>query len=83
MKHVMQNVISTVNFIKSNGLNHRQFRAFLKDIDSNYDDIVYYSYVRWLSRESSVKRFWVLRKEIMIFIEDKGKILVFLMMMNG
>ena len=41
MKHVMKNVISTVNFIKSNGLNHRQFRAFLEDIDSNYDDIVY------------------------------------------
>ena len=69
----MQNVISTVNFIKSNGLNHRPFRAFLEDIDSNYDDIVYYSHIRWLSRESLVKRFWVLREEIMIFMDDKGK----------
>ncbi|CAK1578448.1 unnamed protein product [Parnassius mnemosyne] len=47
-QNVMKVVVSTVNFIKSRGLNHRQFRQFLDDIESEYGDLLYYTEVRWL-----------------------------------
>ena len=51
MGHVMTVVTKTVNFIRSRGLNHRQFRAFLEEENSVYEDVPYHTEVRWL-RES-------------------------------
>lgn len=45
----MKVVIKTVNFIKSKGLNHRDFQTFLEQMESEYGDVLYYSKVRWLS----------------------------------
>nr|XP_022900894.1 general transcription factor II-I repeat domain-containing protein 2A-like [Onthophagus taurus] len=42
-QNVMKVVVSTVNFIKSRGLNHRQFKQFLDDIESEYGDLLYYT----------------------------------------
>lgn len=51
MDHIMQIVVKTVNFISARGSNHRQFKEFLKNVDAEYGDIVYYfTEVRWLSR---------------------------------
>lgn len=49
-QNVMQIVISTVNFIRSKALNHRQFMDFLADMNAEYGDAIYFSEVRWLSR---------------------------------
>lgn len=73
MENVMKNVVSTVNFIRSKGLNHRQFQAFLSEVGSDHDDIIYFSHVRWLSRSATLTRFWSLRKEIETFMASKGK----------
>lgn len=41
MNHVMQVVIKTVNnYIRSYALPHRQFKEFLKELDSEYGDVV-------------------------------------------
>jgi len=32
---------SAVNFMRSRGLNHRQFKAFLDEIESDYRGIMY------------------------------------------
>ena len=48
--HVMKKVVSTINFIKSRALNHRQFQQFLKDVEAECGDLIYYCEVRWLSK---------------------------------
>ena len=45
-KHVMGPVIKAVNFIRSRGLNHRQFQRFLDDLDTEHQDLAYFSEVR-------------------------------------
>ena len=68
---VMNDVITCVNYIRSRGLNHRQFKAFIAELDSDYSDVVYFSAVRWLSRAATLRRFWNLRKEIQSFMTSK------------
>ena len=73
MKHVMEKVVSTINFIRSKGLNHRQFQSFLTEVGSDHDDVIYFSQVRWLSRAATLARFWSLLHEIKTFMTVKGK----------
>ena len=70
---VMSVVISTVNYIRKTGLNHRQFKHFLETIESEYGDLLYHTEVRWLSRGNVLKRFFDLRMEIDIFMNEKLK----------
>lgn len=72
-KEIMDTVTSTVNFIRRNGLTHRQFQKFLEDLEAEHGDVVYYCEVRWLSRGAVLERFFDLRKEIGNFMEMKGK----------
>ncbi|XP_065658130.1 general transcription factor II-I repeat domain-containing protein 2A-like [Hydra vulgaris] len=73
MKNVMELVIHTVNFIRSRGLNHRQFKQLLEGCGSEAEDVIYFSQVRWLSRAATLKRFWILLPEIVLFLKIKGK----------
>lgn len=73
IQDVMSIVVKTVNFIKSRGLNHRQFQEFLKETNAEYGDVIYFCDVRWLSRGKMLKRVFDLRKEIAAFMESKDK----------
>ena len=73
--HVMKKVVSTINFIKSRALNHRQFQQFLEDVEAECGDLIYYCEVRWLSKGKMLKRFHDLRDEIATFMDMKGKII--------
>uniref|UniRef100_A0A672FRL1 SPIN-DOC-like zinc-finger domain-containing protein n=1 Tax=Salarias fasciatus TaxID=181472 RepID=A0A672FRL1_SALFA len=73
MKHVMDIVVKTVNFLKSRGLNHRQFKTFLEQSEADFGDVIYFTAVRWLSRGATLKHFFNLRKEIREFMESKGQ----------
>jgi len=70
---IMKEVVSIINFIRSNGLNHRQFQSFLIEINAEYGDVLYYTAVRWLSRGRVLERFFMLRQEIYNFLKEKGK----------
>lgn len=48
-KEVMQRVVNVVNYIVSRSLKHRQFRQLIEDYDTEYNDLVTHSEVRWLS----------------------------------
>ena len=72
MKEVMDVVVKTLNFIRSRGLNRRQFKSFLVDMDSEYGELLYHTEVKWLSRGNVLKRFFALRNEIASFMKMKN-----------
>jgi len=71
MAHVIRPVKQMVNFIRSRGLNQRQFSIFLNDLESEYSGLPYFTEVRWLSFSTVLERFWKLRDAIQIFLESK------------
>ena len=64
-------LIKLINFLKSRELNHRQFKEFLKDLGSEYGDVIYNTEVRWLSRGAMLRRIYDLKKDIQLFVEMK------------
>ena len=70
---VMNPVIKLVNFIRSHGLNHRQFREMLKETHTESVDLPYYTAIRWLSCLKVLTRVFELQKEIYEFLKGKGK----------
>ncbi|KAI6648980.1 General transcription factor II-I repeat domain-containing protein 2-like isoform X2 [Oopsacas minuta] len=70
-QNVMDVVVKVINFICAKGVNHRHFKALLKELDSQYRDILYHCEVLWLSRGRVLQRFNDLFTEIIIFIIEK------------
>ena len=69
---VMNDVITIVNYIKSHALNHRQFKAILKEYDTNYGELVYHSEVRWLSKGAVLDHVFHLFDPIKQFFAEKS-----------
>ena len=61
---VMDDVIKMVSNIKASPLNHRIFQQLCKEMGSDYEALLYYSHVRWLSRGKVLQRFYILRQAI-------------------
>ncbi|KAI3351118.1 hypothetical protein L3Q82_005683 [Scortum barcoo] len=70
--NVMSVVVKCINQIRSRGLQHWRFRAFLEEMESEYEDVLYFTEVRWLSRGNVLKRFFELREEVKAFMEKDG-----------
>ncbi|KAL4082394.1 hypothetical protein QTP88_029992 [Uroleucon formosanum] len=70
---VMKQVVKIVNFIRSNELNRRTFQEFLKELISQYGDVLYHTEVRWLSKGKVLERFFSIRHEITLFLATKEK----------
>ncbi|XP_071750241.1 general transcription factor II-I repeat domain-containing protein 2A-like [Lepeophtheirus salmonis] len=73
MDHVNSVVIKTVNYIRSRGLNYREFQEFLRHLENQSEDVTYFTEVHWLSRASTLQRFWLLLDEIILFLKLKQK----------
>ena len=74
MPHITDVVISTVNYIRANAINHRKFKEFLQSVESKNGDLVMYTHVRWLSRSECIKRFYLLLPEVKNFLNGKKHI---------
>lgn len=73
LNNVMEIVVKIVNYIRSHAQNHRQFKQFLSEVDSEQGDVIYFSDVRWLSKGKTLLRFWELKDEIMFFLQLRDK----------
>jgi hypothetical protein len=62
----MEVVVASINFIKS-----RQFKEYLADLFSEYEDVSYCE-VSWLSRGQMLKRCYYLGQDIADFMDIKG-----------
>ena len=80
---VMNVVIEIINKIKAKALNHRQCRMLLEEMDSMYSDLLLHNKVRWLSKGEVLKRFAACLKEVKIFLEPKGLIILNWNRQNG
>ncbi|XP_065673969.1 general transcription factor II-I repeat domain-containing protein 2B-like [Hydra vulgaris] len=73
IEKILDKVASVVNFIRARGLNNHQFASLLNENDSEYEDLLYYTEVRWLSCHKVLKAFNHLKTEIFQFLEVKGQ----------
>ncbi|KFM69639.1 Zinc finger BED domain-containing protein 5, partial [Stegodyphus mimosarum] len=70
---VMKTVVSTVNYIQAGELIHRKFKSLLEEVGSQYSDVLLRTSVRWLSRGKVLERFFSLRQEIMLYLQQNNK----------
>ncbi|XP_077137137.1 general transcription factor II-I repeat domain-containing protein 2-like [Ranitomeya variabilis] len=70
---VMKIVVSCVNFIRANALNHRQFQEFLSELNVAYEDVLYHTEVHWLSQGRVLRHFYDLLPQITDFMLSKNK----------
>lgn len=70
--HVMDTVTKVTNLIRggNRSLNHRKFVAFLDEVDAAYGDLQLHTEIRWMSRGKCLERFFALRMEIPLFLEE-------------
>ncbi|KAF3837715.1 hypothetical protein F7725_009483, partial [Dissostichus mawsoni] len=68
----MDLVTKTTNLIRggNRSLNHRKFIAFLDEVNAAYGDLQMHTEIRWMSRGKCLERFFALRAEIPVFLED-------------
>lgn len=71
---VMKTVINIVNYIRARELNHRRFKSLLEELGCEYNDVLLHTSVRWLSRGKVLERFFSLRHEIILFLEQNNKV---------
>ena len=72
MQNVMSVVVKTVNLVRKQGLNHRQFQHLSLEMNAEYGDLLFYCEVRWLSRGAMLRRVYQLRNELSAFVAQKG-----------
>ena len=73
MKKKLAIIIRIVNFIKSSAVNSRLFSQLCKHVDSNHENLLFHTNVRWLSKGNMLARVYGLKDEVSIFLESQGK----------
>lgn len=70
---VLKDVTKMVNYIMARALNCRQFQALLDEVQAQYNTLLMYNNVRWLSRGRVLERFVSCLDEIRLFMNEKGQ----------
>lgn len=74
LKDVMNTIVNIINFIRARELNHRKFKDLLEELQANYGDVILHTAVRWLSKGKVLERFFHLKHEIILFLQQSGKV---------
>ncbi len=70
---IQEAVVKCVNFAIAGALNSRLFQNLCRDMDSEHEALLFYSKVRWLSKDNVVNRVFELRGQLKLFLEMQGK----------
>ncbi|KAG6924068.1 zinc finger BED-type containing 9 [Chelydra serpentina] len=70
---VFKGLVKVVNCMKSSSLNTRLFKRFCQDMGSDFDVLLFYTSVRWLSAGNVLNRVFQLREELDLFLQAQGK----------
>ena len=70
---IFKGLVKVVNYIKSSAVNTRLFRKLCQDMGSNFEVLLFYTSVRWLSAGNVVNRIFELREELTFFLQSQGK----------
>ena len=73
MKKKLAIIIRIVNFINSSAVNFRLFSQLCKHMDSNHENLLFHTNVRWLSKGNMLARVYGLKDEVSIFLGSQGK----------
>ncbi|XP_068227657.1 protein FAM200B-like [Palaemon carinicauda] len=63
-----------VNYVKGSALNTHLFRELCRDMDANYNDLLFHTQVRWLSKGNMLARVFELQEEIKLFLSYSNKV---------
>ena len=72
-KETLAVIKKVVKCIKGNDCNTRLFGQMCKDLESDHQQLLYDTEIRWLSSGNMLSRVHELRKEIVQFLEYKGQ----------
>ena len=73
LEQALDCAIKIVNYIKASPLNFTLFRKLCKDMNAEYDSLLYYTSVRWLSKGNMLIRLVHLLPEVNEFFEIQHK----------
>ena len=68
----LNKIIKIVKFIKTSALNSRLFARLCQDVGSDHKCLLFHTEVRWLSRRNMTRRVFELKRELLIFFEEKN-----------
>ena len=73
LKQTLDSAIKILNYIKASALNTRLFRKLCQDMESEHQNLVYHTSVRWLSKGSMLNLLVLLLQEVIEFLEIQKK----------
>uniref|UniRef100_K7F5A6 DUF4371 domain-containing protein n=1 Tax=Pelodiscus sinensis TaxID=13735 RepID=K7F5A6_PELSI len=70
---VFKRLVKVVNHMKSSALSTRLFKRFCLDMGSDFDVLLFYTSVWWLSAGNVLNRVFQLREKLHLFLQDQRK----------
>ena len=67
LHHSLHIVIKCINKIKANSFNDRRFRTLCHDNEEDFERLLLYTAVRWLSKDACMTRFYFLYDSVIDF----------------
>ena len=72
LQEVAQILVKMVNVVKAHPLQTRLFRLLCDEMGADYENLLFYSGARWLSRGKVIRRVLILREELRTFLYERS-----------
>ena len=79
LQNVLNSVLKIVNYIKSCSLNTILFKKLCKNVSSSHEFLLFYTFVRWLSKGNGLSYVFKMKDKIKSFTEtQKTRVFIYL-----